>query len=68
MIEATQKKLREARFFVRLLNQVSQEAVRNEPEAFEFYLSAFLLAARSTTFALQYEENAILGDVVEFGG
>ena len=56
MIEATQKKLREARFFVRLLNQMSQEAVRNEPEAFEFYLSAFLSAARSTTFALQYEE------------
>ena len=56
MIEATQKKLHEAKFFLRLLNQASQEVVRNEPEAFEFYLSAFLSAARSVTFALQYEE------------
>ena len=56
MIEATQKKLREARFFVRLLNRESREAVRNELEAFEFYLNAFLSAARSVTFALQYEE------------
>ncbi len=56
MIEATQKKLREARFFLRLLNQESQVPVRNEPEAFEFYLNAFLSAARSVTFALQHEE------------
>jgi len=56
VIEATQKKLREAIFFLRLLNQEGREAVHNEPEAFEFYLNAFLSAARSITFALQYEE------------
>ena len=56
MLEATQKKLREAKFFCRLLGQTSEEVVRNEPEAFEYYLSAFLSAARSVTFALQYEE------------
>jgi hypothetical protein len=56
VIEATQKKLREAKFFLRSLNQASQEVFRNEPEASEFYLSAFLSAARSVTFALQYEE------------
>ncbi len=56
MLEATQKKLREAKFFYGLLCQASQEVVRHEPEAFDFYLSAFLSAARSVTFALQYEE------------
>lgn len=56
VIEATQKKLREAKFFLRMLTDASQQVVRNEPEAFEFYLSAFLSAARSVTFALQYEE------------
>jgi hypothetical protein len=56
MIEATQKKLRETQFFLRLLFNADQEVVRTEPEAFEFYLNAFLSAARSVTFALQYEE------------
>lgn len=56
MIERTQKKLREARFFFRLLSREVQEAVRTEPEAFEFYLNAFLSSARSVTFALQNEE------------
>jgi hypothetical protein len=56
MIEATQKKLRETQFFLRLLFHADQEVVRTEPEAFEFYLNAFLSAARSVTFALQYEE------------
>jgi hypothetical protein len=56
MIEATQKKLREAQFFFRLLQASSDEIVRNEPEAFEYYLSAFLSAARSVTFSLQAEE------------
>ncbi len=56
MIEATQKKLREAKFFLRLLSQTTQKVIGIEPEAFESYLSAFLSAARSVTFALQYEE------------
>jgi len=56
VIEATQKKLREARFFLRLLTRESCADVRDEPEAFEFFLNAFLSTARSVTFALQYEE------------
>jgi len=58
MIEATQRKLREAQFFLGHLVTEGQKAVRNEPQAFGFYLSAFLSAARSVIFALQYEEKA----------
>ena len=56
MIEATQRKLREANFFLQRLIDESQRSVRNEPEAFLFYLSAFLSAARSATLVLQKEE------------
>lgn len=56
MIEATRKKLRETRFFLARLFNESKRVVRNEPDAFQFYLSAFLSAARSVTFALQWEE------------
>lgn len=56
MILATERKLREARFFLDRLIAESKRAVRNEPEALGFYLSAFLSAARSVTFALQHEE------------
>jgi hypothetical protein len=56
MIEATQRKLREANFFLQRLIDERQRFVRNEPEAFQFYLSAFLSAARSVTLALQKEE------------
>ena len=56
MIEATQRKLREANFFLQRLIDESQRSVRNEPEAFLFYLRAFLSAARSATLVLQKEE------------
>jgi hypothetical protein len=60
MIEATQRKLREAAFFLQRLIDERQRSVRNEPrnepEAFLFYLSAFLSAARSVTLVLQKEE------------
>jgi len=56
MIDATQKKLREARFFAQMLGKVNRQPGCNEPEEFEFYLSGFLSAARAVTFALQYEE------------
>ena len=58
MIEATQKKLREARFFLDHLEAENRRAVRNEPEAFDYFMSAFVSAARSVTFALQAEEKA----------
>ena len=50
MIEATQKKLREARFFLSYLETENRRAVRNEPEAFDYFMSAFVSAARSVTF------------------
>ncbi len=56
MIDATQKKLREAHFFIQKLLAESEAVVPNEREAFQFYLSAFLSAARSITFALRCEE------------
>ena len=56
MIESTQKKLCEARFFCAKLEHESRTPPTREPEVLEFYLSAFLSAARSVTFALQSEE------------
>lgn len=57
MIPATQKKFREARFFLGCLRRRDRIAP-SEQEEFEFYLSAFLSAARSVTFALENEEEA----------
>jgi hypothetical protein len=62
MIESTQKKLREARFFAQQFNRASQQPVQSEPEEAEYYLSAFLSAARAVTFALQHEEKDKYGD------
>jgi len=56
MIEATQKKLRETRFFLGLLEKENRLVFRNEPEAFDYLMSAFVSTARSVTFALQAEE------------
>ena len=50
-IPRTLKKLREARFF--LAKNETSRTTNLEREDFEFYLSAFLSAARSVTFALQ---------------
>jgi hypothetical protein len=55
MYEAAQKKLREARFFLRHLETENRRAVRQEPEAFDYFISAFVSAARCVTFALQAE-------------
>jgi hypothetical protein len=56
MIPITEMKLREAQFFWALLHKTGQQIIRNEPEAFAFYLNAFLSAARAVTFALQWED------------
>ncbi len=56
MLEITQEKLREAAFFLRRLTEASHMLVGEEAEAFPYYLSAFLSAGRSVTFALQAEE------------
>jgi hypothetical protein len=55
-IDATRSKLAEAEFFFQKLTAEAQKVISNEPEAFEFYLSAFLSAARSVTFVLQAEQ------------
>jgi hypothetical protein len=55
-IEATKAKLAEADFFYRKLEAQRQRVVRNEPEAFGYYLSAFLSAARSVQWVLKTEQ------------
>ena len=47
MLEATNKKLREAGFFLEKLAAQERDILRAEPEARDFYLSAFLASARS---------------------
>jgi hypothetical protein len=48
----TQKKLRETEFFVRLLTADDADWWERDPEAGDFYLSAFLSAARQVTATL----------------
>jgi len=55
MIERTQRRLRQARFFYEhLLNP--RRSTMGDPEAFGFYFSAFIQAARSVTWTLDNEE------------
>jgi hypothetical protein len=55
MIEKTQRRLRQAQFFYRhLLNP--RHSTKGDPEAFEFYFSAFIQAARSVTWTPGNEE------------
>jgi hypothetical protein len=59
MIPATQKKLRETKFFLALLEEEGRVPVmRAIEEHAEFYFSALVSAGRSVTFALQSEEKA----------
>ena len=55
-IERGQKKLRETEFFYRALRAERERTWRPEPEAMDFYLSAFLSSARSVTLALQKDQ------------
>jgi hypothetical protein len=55
MIERTQRRLRQARFFYQhLVNP--RHSTQGDPEAFGFYVSAFIQAARSITWTLGNEE------------
>ena len=54
-VPATRAKLAEAQFFHRKLLEVGKRHFSPEPEGFGYYLSAFVSAARSVTFALQCE-------------
>jgi hypothetical protein len=53
---ATQKKLREARFFYDLLVSAEKQIMKQNGEASDFYLSAFLTATRSVSSVLETEE------------
>jgi hypothetical protein len=54
--EATRKKLREAAFFLCKLAETDRALLhQDEPEHADFYLSAFLTAARAVQFALKKE-------------
>jgi hypothetical protein len=61
MIETTQKKLREALFFLSQLERELSSPALNQAEVAAFYFSAFLSAARSVTFVLEAEESAKYG-------
>jgi hypothetical protein len=59
MIEATQRKLGEARFFYEHLVNAGEQtfkAFRHDPAAFRYYFSAFIQAARNVTWVLHNEE------------
>jgi hypothetical protein len=57
MIEATRRKLRQARFFYgHLVNQRKRRTGLSDPEAFRSYFTAFILVARSVLLVLHYEE------------
>jgi hypothetical protein len=53
LIDLTHKRLREAEFFLRSLTSDESEWMEQEPEAGDFYFSAFMSAARQVTFALE---------------
>jgi len=55
-IGATRSKLAEAQFFYAKLADAGRRVFAAEPEAFHYYLSAFLSAARSVGYALQAEQ------------
>ena len=57
-MERTLKKLREAEFFYSAMNAEAARIMKPDPEAIEFYLSAFVTAARTVTLALQKEHKA----------
>ena len=55
MIERTQRRLRQARFFYQhLLNP--RHSTKGDPETFRYYFSAFILSARTVTWTLKKEE------------
>jgi hypothetical protein len=59
MIPATFKKLREAKFFLVLLEEEQRVPILKAIEEHsEFYFNAFVSAGRNVTFALQAEEKA----------
>jgi hypothetical protein len=58
MLERTHKKLREAQFFLGLLNAEDSKVLGRQSEIVDFYLSAFLSAARSVTFAMSKDHGA----------
>ena len=57
-MERTLKKLREAEFFYVAMSAEAERIMKPHPEALDFYLSAFVSAARSVTLALQKEHKS----------
>jgi hypothetical protein len=57
-LPTVQKKLREARFFLRMMCEQELRAF-GDKEPFDFFLSAFLSAARSVDYRLRHEQSAL---------
>src|SRR5262249_61199057 len=53
-----EKKLREARFFLSKMSE-SERLAFGDKEHFDFYLSAFLSAARTVDYRLRHEQGAL---------
>jgi hypothetical protein len=60
IIENVEKKLRETEFFLAKMREQEERAF-GDREPFDFYLSAFLSAARSVDYRLRHEQEAIYG-------
>jgi hypothetical protein len=56
-IENVKKKLREAKFFLNKMDNQGQKL--SSREQFDFYLSAFLSAARTVDYRLEHEQDAV---------
>lgn len=62
MLRRTQKKLREAQFFLSAVQTEYEKVLfEKEPEVLEFYLSAFISAGRSVTFAMSKDAGGSTG-------
>jgi len=57
-VEGIEKKLREAKFFLNKMSEHERMAFKDQ-EPFDFYLSAFLSAARTLDYRLRHEQAAV---------
>jgi hypothetical protein len=62
MLERTRKKIRQAEFFLHRLTAEQEGVIHPDPESSDFYLSAFLSAARSITLTLGEEQPVEYGE------
>lgn len=67
MLSRTQKKLREAEFFLGHLIRENSSVENRQPEAADFHLSSFFTAARSNVDLANREAGRIWAEVEQIG-